>query len=78
MKDYKKLAQELEEWLPKHPMESLHPTIWGDEDYIYIAPKGGFCSDYVTYIEEIVTFAKYYDLDLHTHNFETGAGITLS
>lgn len=74
------LALELKKYLPEHPFESLRPRIWVDKEgeYIYVAPVGGFCSDYVTYVKEVALFAQYHDLDVSTANFETGAGLKLS
>lgn len=93
MKNYKKieaLAAELEARLPKQEapgLESMNVRVWSEKDEdmdtgeIHCAPatRGVLGMDgYIMYVEEIVLFAKYHDLDVYTCSYETGAGLRLS
>lgn len=52
-----------------------------DTGEIHCAPatRGVLNSDgYIMDVEEIVLFAKYHDLSVHTCSYETGAGLRLS
>ena len=82
-KDYTLLAKELRSRLPEPSLPTMEVRVWGDneEGYIYCAPatEGLFGrAGYILYVEEIVLFAQYHGLSVHTCAFETGAGLSLS
>ena len=82
------LAAELDARLPKRESElGMNVCVWAEKDEccdtgeIHCAPanRGIFNSEgYIMYVEEIVLFAKYHDLSVHTCSYETGAGLRLS
>ena len=70
------------------PESSVLPVrVWAEQEEdmntgeIHCAPahRGVFNSEgYIMDVEEIVLFAKYHDLTVHTCSYETGAGLRLS
>ena len=80
------LAAELSARL-KPESAAVPTTVWAERDEcmdtgeIHIAPatRGVLNSEgYIMDVEEIVIFAKYHDLSVHTCSYETGAGLRLS
>lgn len=70
------------------PESAVVPArVWAEEEEgmdtgeIHVAPatRGVLNTDgYLMDVEEVVLFAKYHDLSVHTCSYETGAGLRLS